>query len=109
MNNNLPQIYKESFLVKIINKLKVFFSKIKREKKMQSIEIPEVKKSFLKNLKVDFDISDSKEYQKRELMKSLSKNPKLLNNFSNDKLERILKYYIEENEKKREQLEKLAS
>ena len=108
MNNNLPQKYNESFFRKFINKLKVFFSRTKKENTIENIKNSEEKKDLINSLKVDFDTNVSKEYKKKEFMKSLSENPELLQNFSNDKLERILKYYIEENEKKREVLKKIS-
>lgn len=37
-------------------------------------------------------------------IKKLNNNPELLENFSNDRLEIILQYYLDENEKKKELL-----
>lgn len=42
--------------------------------------------------------------EKKEIMEKLAKHPELLENFSNDKLEKILQYYLDENEKKRKLL-----
>ena len=61
--------------------------------------------NLLEKIKVDTKI-DNKEYARKEFMENLKRNPDLLNNFPNDKLEKILQYYIEENEKKKEILKK---
>ena len=42
-------------------------------------------------------------------MQNLTENPELLKEFSNDRLEKILQYYLEENKKKREILKRLNS
>lgn len=112
MNKNLPQKYKESFFSKFINKLKSFFSRNKEENKINDIKTFKdesvVKKEMLFNLKVDIDTKVSTEYEKKLFMENLTNNPELLENFSNDRLEKILKYYLDENEKKRQLLKKLS-
>ena len=112
MNENLPQKYKESFFHKFIKKIKMFFSKTKEENKIENVsannKIFEEKNDIISSLKVNFDTNASREYKKKEFMKNLSDNPELLENFSNDKLKRILKYYLDENEKKRELLKKIS-
>ena len=115
MNKNLPQKYKNSFFRKLFYKIKfMFFGKKQIEN--ASIQIDntikesdiQVKKDFIEQVKVDENIKDT-ESEKREFMKKLTDNPKLLEEFSSDRLEKILQYYLEENEKKRELLKKLSA
>ena len=42
-------------------------------------------------------------------MQELTENPNLLKEFSNDRLEKILQYYLEENQQKREILKRMNS
>ncbi len=111
MSENLPQKYKESFFSKVIRKIKKFFIKDKDESNAINSEIFENKKEKMKldNLKVDINMSVHTEYEKEEFMKNLTNNPELLENFSNDRLEKILQYYLDENEKKKEILKKIIN
>ena len=64
------------------------------------------KNDFTNDLKVDItDISIK--YEQKEFIDKLNKQPQVLKNFSNDILEKILQYYLEENEKKIEVLNKI--
>lgn len=64
------------------------------------------KNDFTNDLKVDItDISIK--YEQKEFIDKLNKQPQVLKNFSNDRLEKILQYYLEENEKKIEVLNKI--
>lgn len=107
MSENVPQKYKEKFFSKFINKLKMFFSRTKEEIVVSNDK--NNKKDMINNLKVDIDVNINTEYEKKTFMKNLTDNPELLENFSNDKLEKILQYYLDENEKKREILKKIRA
>lgn len=63
-------------------------------------------KSFSEQIKVTTKCIDS-EYEKKKFMQAIEENPKLLEQFSNKRLEKILQYYLEENEKKIAILKKL--
>lgn len=65
--------------------------------------------NFIERIKIEKNLFRNKKSQKEDFMKNLEKNPKLLENFSNDRLKKILQYYLEENEKKREILKKLTN
>lgn len=54
----------------------------------------------LDNLKFDVEI-DTVDLKRKEFMNKIANNPKLLENFSTDRLVKILQYCIKENEKKR--------
>ena len=62
---------------------------------------------MLEDLKVNNSLSINIEYEEKELMENLTKNPELLEKFSNDRLEKILQYYLNENEKKRKFIMKM--
>lgn len=109
MKDNLPQKYKESFFSRIFSKIKSFLFK-KKETIIEEINTESCKQNEVENFKnemnVDFKISIA-EYEKREFMQHLKDDPSLLENFSIDRLKIILQYYLDENEKKKEQLKKL--
>lgn len=65
------------------------------------------KNNMLEDLKVNNSLSINIEYEEKELMENLTKNPELLEKFSNDRLEKILQYYLNENEKKRKFIMKM--
>ena len=65
------------------------------------------KSNFFNKIKIDkSDIN--KELEKIKFMDMLKEKPELLENFSTERLERILQYYIEENNKKRDLIKKLS-
>lgn len=110
MNNNLPEKSKTSFFSKFINKVKMFFFRTKEkyviinEKTFEEEQCN--KNDFATSLQVaTTDISIK--YEQKTFIDKLTKQPQLLENFSNDRLEKILQYYLEENEKKREVLKKI--
>lgn len=123
MSDYLPQKYKNNIFQNIIKKIKaVFFYKEqnitqtmdKIEKNTeQTINIIETKQNtkdsvsdFAEQIKVENE-NKHIDYEKKKFMKRLTENPELLKEFSNDRLEKILQYYLEENEQKREMLKRL--
>ena len=123
MSDYLPQKYKNNIFQKIIQKIKaVFFYKEqnitqtmdKIEKNTeQTINIIETKQNtkdsvsdFAEQIKVENE-NKHIDYEKKKFMKRLTENPELLKKFSNDRLEKILQYYLEENEQKREMLKRM--
>lgn len=115
MGENLPQKYNESIFRKFFNKLKNIWNSIrKRTKNMEEnnndILVPNAKitkENKMVYIKVNIDVENT-DFKREEFMKNLTDNPELLENFSNDRLEKILQYYIEENTKK-EALLKMVS
>lgn len=125
MSDYLPQKYKNNIFQKIIQKIKaVFFYKEqnitqtmdKIEKNTeQTINIIETKQNtkdsvsdFAEQIKVENE-NKHIDYEKKKFMKRLTENPELLKKFSNDRLEKILQYYLEENEQKREMLKRMST
>ncbi len=122
MSENLPEKYKESFFSKFIQKLKRLFFSRKYENKIVESNNEVIDKvserngtsnNFMDSLKVDnYDTSmknPNMEYEKKQFMKKLTNNPELLNNFSTERLEKILQLYREDNERKSLYLKKLNS
>lgn len=111
--NNLLQKYKNSFFSKLLIKIKLFFRKDvnkelvinNREYKEDRIDNKDI--VFLEGLKVDINLKNN-EYKKKEFMNRLKENPDILEKLSISRLELILQYYLDENEKKRKLLKKLT-
>jgi len=123
MSDYLPQKYKNNIFQNIIKKIKaVFFYKEqnitqtmdKIEKNTEQImNVTETKQNkkedmsnFTEQIKIEND-NKNVDYEKKKFMQSLTQNPELLKEFSNDRLEKILQYYLEENEQKREILKRM--
>ena len=68
--------------------------------------IKRYEKNGLQNLKVDTKINNA-EYKQKEFIKQLENNPDILENFSLDRLEKILEYVLEDNKKKQKLLKSL--
>lgn len=114
MSNNLPQIYNENIFKKFFNYVRNLFSFKKNEVK-QEIKINDtnkqkesLKNNFLKDIKIEDGMVD-KEFEKKKIMDNLKDNLQLLEECSNEKLEKILQYYLEENENKKKLLKKLST
>ena len=113
MKENLPQKYKDNIFYRFLNKLRAFFYHDKHfEKEHVSTNEFEItkrlgtKNDFAKQIKVDKNIKNL-EYERMKFMENLTNNPNLLEEFSSDRLENILQYYLDENNKKRKILAKL--
>lgn len=114
MSNNLPQIYNKNIFKKFFNYLRNLFSFKKKEVKEEitinntSEQKEKIKNTFLKDIKLEDCIVD-KEFEKKKIMDNLKDNLQLLEECSNEKLEKILQYYLDENEKKKALLDKLSA
>ena len=114
MNEKLPEKYKDNIFHKIFNKLRLLFfksSNATNEKQIENCDDKNIINSenkFANELKVK-NITVDTEYEKKKFMENLTNNPELLENFSIDRLEKILQYYLNENEKKRETLKKFST
>ena len=114
MSNNLPQLYNENVFKKFFNYLRNLFSFKKKEVK-EEIAINNTNKqnensnnNFLKDIKIEDGMVD-KEVEKKKIMDNLKDNLQLLEECSNEKLEKILQYYLKENEDKKKLLKKLSA
>lgn len=113
MNENLPQKYKENFFRRFFLKLKSFFTRKDNKKDKTESQYDygttehRSQNNMLEELKVDTTTLYDTDFKKKEFMKNLTENPDLLENFSNERLEIILKYYLDENEEKRAMLKRI--
>lgn len=112
MNNNLPQKYNSNILNRFLGFIrKLLFREkdtIDESKKENNFANKKDNINFVKKIKVEEKLENTQN-EKDKFMENLKKNPDLLENFSNDRLEKILKYYKDENEKKRETLKKITA
>ena len=106
MNENLPQKYRNNIFLRFLNRLKsIFISKKKIDIEnpiINDLEIKEETKSkfvFAEEIKVETN-GKNEEYERKQFIENLTNNPNLLQEFSNERLEKILQYYLDENEKK---------
>lgn len=116
MNRSLPQKYKGNIFQKIFLKIKSLFS-TKREIVEYSLTVTdykekektEIEKELVKQVYTENDVKrvENADYEKKKFMGNIANNPELLEKFSNDRLEIILQYFKEENEKKKAILKKL--
>ena len=109
MDNNLPQIYKNNFFQNIWHKIKSWFWGTKKiEQSVQSTNVAEeTKNEFVEQIKVNV-VEKNKENAIETFMKQADSKPEMLETLSNEKLEKILQYYLNENNKKRAMLKKLS-
>ena len=112
MNSNLPVKQRNGIFYKIFLKINQIFRKNKyKTEKVESNEvISNSNNQFKNNIKIDIEnIEFNNEYQKKQFMEQLKNDQELLEKFSNDRLKVILKYYLDENNKKRERLKKISN
>lgn len=112
MNNQL--IKKED--ISIFDKIRGFFRKIfnKKDKKKESNEILEQDSGkkineFEKSIKVEKSNLNAKERELKEFIKEIENNPDIIDNLSNDRLDKLIKYYDNITNAKRIKIEKLKS
>ncbi len=110
MSNKLPIKQKNGFFYKIFIKIRQLFKRNKYalENKVTEKVAADLDNQFKNNIKVGNDEFDN-EYQKKKFMENLKNNQEMLENFSNERLRIILKYYLDENEKKREILKNMSN
>ena len=121
MNDNLPKKYNDNIFSRFFGFLKNLFygrknepeevtpiNQIEEEKEVKPIEKEDSTNDFIERIKIDANYKNP-ENEKHIFMDNLKENPDLLENFSNDRLEKILQYYQDENAKKKEILKKLTA
>ena len=100
MNSNLPMLEEKGF----INKIKQFFRNLFFKNKSNKVEVQEenvtetvnkeYKTEFINDIKVDIDYNSMKqENERNELFTKIRNHPELLENLSNEQLERLSDFY----------------
>lgn len=114
MSNNLPTIYNENIFKRFFNYIRNMFSFKKKEVKEENVinetneQQKNLKNNFLKDMRIEDEVID-KDIKKKRIMDNLKDNLQLLEECSNEKLEKILQYYLEENDNKKKLLKKLSA
>lgn len=108
MNENLPQKYKDNVFQRLLKKIRALFFKKADDFETENINIKTRESDFDNKIRVTDNLKSIYD-EKKQFMKNLVDHPELLENFSNDKLEKILEYYENENNEKREILNKLTA
>lgn len=109
MNKNLPQIYKENIFKRFFNYIRGLFISKKNDniEEVITADVNNENETKKNNFLQDIKIKDNKEFEKKQYMDNLKDNLQLLEECSNEKLEKILDYYVKENEQKKAILNKL--
>jgi len=112
MNNQL--IRKED--LSIFDRIKAFFTKLFNKKKPEEIvtELVEENKEkqsneFEKNIKVDISDINTKEKDLKEFIKTIEDNPEIIEKLSNDRLDKLIKYYEDITNAKKKRIEELKA
>ena len=111
MSNKEIIVYKENFISKIKKFFKNLFGNKKRKddnieivvnENIKEIDINKKEENFLKDIKVDTDVSD-RVIKKKTFLEEIDGNVEMLNMLSIDRLKKLEKYYddvIKENDAK---------
>lgn len=111
MDNKL--IKKED--ITFLDKIKAFFSKIfkrgKNEVEVKSLEEKSVNKkpNFEENLKVNISAINEKEKKFNNFIEKIEDNPDLVENLSEDRLDKLISYYEKLTAKKAEKIKRLKA
>ena len=102
---------RENIFIKLLKNFKSFLCKNKQPKMIAetteaNLPVLQTNDNNIDYLKVEFKTDTSKK-EKAKFMKKLEEKPELLENFTINRLEIILAYYKEENERKMRILKKL--
>ncbi len=114
MKNNLPEIYSNNIFRKFFRHIRSLLSfktrSFNEETSNNSVNnfSNNNQNDFFKDLRVDDDIVDI-QLKKKKYMENLKGNLGLLEKCSNEELEMILKYYLDEKENKRNILKRLTN
>jgi len=109
MDNKL--IKKED--ITFLDKIKAFFSKIfkrgKNEVEVKSLEEKSVNKkpNFEENLKVNISAINEKEKKFNNFIEKIEDNPDLVENLSEDRLDKLISYYERITKEKAEKIKRL--
>ena len=103
MSNKEMIVYKENFISKIKKFFKNLFGHKKRNndsvetevnENVKEININKKEENFLKDIKVDTDVSD-RVIKKKSFLEEIDGNVEMLNMLSIDRLKKLEKYYDE--------------
>ena len=109
MDNKL--IKKED--ITFLDKIKAFFSKIfkrgKNEVEVKSLEEKRVNKkpNFEENLKVNISAINEREKKFNDFIEEIEDNPDLVENLSEDRLDKLISYYERITKEKAEKIKRL--
>ena len=110
MNNQL--IKKED--LSIIHRIRAFFAKIFNKKnivetspEIQIIDDKSISNDFQKNIKVDVSNVNTKERDLKNFIKKIEDKPDIIENLSNDRLDKLISYYEDVTNSKKIKIERL--
>lgn len=114
MNNSLIPKDEISFWERIKNfwKIKILRKLNKNDNTTQNNiseeeSISKDKTTFSNELKVNIEGSINKEYKLKQFMKEIEDNPNLIDNLSNERLDKLIEYYEKITEEKQNKIQKL--
>ncbi len=112
MNNQL--IKKED--LSIIHRIRAFFAKIFNKKnigetspEIQIINDKSISNDFQKNIKVDVSNVNTKEGELKNFIKKIEDKPDIIENLSNDRLDKLISYYEDVTNSKKIKIERLKA
>ncbi len=112
MNNQL--IKKED--LSIIHRIRAFFAKIFNKKnivetspEIQIIDDKSISNDFQKNIKVDVSNVNTKERDLKNFIKKIEDKPDIIENLSNDRLDKLISYYEDVTNSKKIKIERLKA
>lgn len=112
MNNQL--IKKED--LSIIHRIRAFFAKIFNKKnivetspEIQIIDDKSISNDFQKNIKVDVSNVNTKEGELKNFIKKIEDKPDIIENLSNDRLDKLISYYEDVTNSKKIKIERLKA
>lgn len=114
MNNSLVPKKSFSFLESIKNfwKTKILQkfnnkSNIQKTENTEKVNHFENKMNFANDLKVDIEYSVNKKNELENFIEKIEENPNLLDNLSNERLDKLIEYYEKITKEKQNKIEKL--
>ena len=112
MNN---QLIKKEYL-SIIHRIRAFFAKIFNKKnivetspEIQIIDDKSISNDFQKNIKVDVSNVNTKERDLKNFIKKIEDKPDIIENLSNDRLDKLISYYEDVTNSKKIKIERLKA
>ena len=111
MNNQLIKKEDLSIFDKIRSFFKNIFGKKKQETNINNSELKDITKNteFENNLKVNISNRVQKEYELNNFIKEIEDNPSMVENLSNDRLDKLIKYYEDITDSKKRKIERLKA
>lgn len=112
MENKLIKKEENSFL----NKIKLFLLKIFSKKSIEIQKFENTDESnvntnikFQKELEKNVIKGNEKEYQLKEFLREIEQSPNIIENLSNDRLDKLIEYYVEITNSKMEKIKRLKA